>query len=473
MGNYFDYVIWRGDLPFSASPLNEVDITIFAMSPLVDLSHCLEKNEVKPLHQAYDDYEKNGGNTDLPLGLIIPNDIIKLFGMMARSTRFKDIMMGNYERRLDVHHVSQFAAHTVDLAGVRLICFSGTDDTTVGWEENFNMMIKHRIPAQQLAVKYLQTHLLDDRPNILVGHSKGGNLAMYSFVHSSKEVRDKIEKVYNLDGPGTMFEKWDEKVCEKIIEIIPQDSTIGRLFNHYGKIKVVKSTNAGLNQHDSFSWEIKGSSYVETEQTAQCKVVTKAIKDTIDSMTEDERKIFVDVISRMFQNAEANTLTELDKKKSALIKSFLAENPDNRKFLTKIMLKLFAIKEVRDTVWQGIRENQRNVEAVRKEKALTSKSIAQTQSKAKAEEKKKADAEKKRIEAEKKAQLEKLRKDQQAQIERLKKEQKAQMEQIKKEQKAQLDQVKQAKKATNEVASEDNQTESSSQDDSSAETKPV
>ena len=36
MANMFDYLAWRGDLPFSASPFCEVDNLILAMLSFID-----------------------------------------------------------------------------------------------------------------------------------------------------------------------------------------------------------------------------------------------------------------------------------------------------------------------------------------------------------------------------------------------------------------------------------------------------
>ena len=372
MSNYIDYVKWRGDLTFDRVKMNEVDITMFSMFPLIDLSCALSAGEAQSLKEVYDEYVNKGKRKE-SLGLIIPDEVVDLLEVCANSERFSNIIFKDYVRNIDKYNVSQFAALTVESDDVRIIAFSGTDDTVVGWEENFTMMTRRAIPAQSLAINYVESKVKSDKTNYVIGHSKGGNLAMYSYVHSSQEIKALIKKVYSLDGPGTMFEDWSDKTDGKIIEIVPQDATIGRIFNHYGKVKVVRSMHVGINQHDAFSWLVDKDGYVEDKQTNACKIVESTMRGIICSLDEEQRLSFVDSITRILRYAQAHTLTELDKNKSSLLKGYLNENPANRKFFNQIMLKLFAVKEVRLAVWLGIRENQQRYE---KQKRLAQKEEA-------------------------------------------------------------------------------------------------
>lgn len=371
MSNYIDYVKWRGDLTFDQVEMNEVDITMFSMFPLIDLSSALSVDEVETLKDVYEEYV-NSGKRKESLGLIIPDEVVDLLEVCAKSERFSSVIFKDYVRNIDKYNVSQFAALTAETDKVRIIAFSGTDDTVVGWEENFTMMTRRSIPAQRLALHYVESKIKDDKINYVIGHSKGGNLAMYSYVHSPKRIRDLIKRVYSLDGPGTMFEDWSEKTDGKIVEIVPQDATIGRIFNHYGTIKVVHSTHVGINQHDAFSWSVNKDGYVEDKQTCACETVENTMREIIVSLDDEQRLMFVDSITRILRYAQAHTLTELDKNKSSLLKAYLAENPNKRKFFTQVMLKLFAVKEVRLAIWMGIRENQRRFE---KEKRLAQRLI--------------------------------------------------------------------------------------------------
>ena len=98
----------------------------------------------------------------------------------------------------------QFAAVTAELpGGVHYVIFRGTDNTIVGWREDFNMAFERPIPAQLAAVRYLnETAAALPGPLVLGGHSKGGNLAVYAASHADAAVQARIRAVYSFDGPG-------------------------------------------------------------------------------------------------------------------------------------------------------------------------------------------------------------------------------------------------------------------------------
>ena len=54
-----------------------------------------------------------------------------------------------------------------------VLVFRGTDDSIVGWKEDFHMTYMAQIPAQKMAARYLQKALENLPGNfILTGHSK-------------------------------------------------------------------------------------------------------------------------------------------------------------------------------------------------------------------------------------------------------------------------------------------------------------
>ena len=63
-----------------------------------------------------------------------------------------------------------------------LIVFRGTDDSIIGWKEDFHLTYMKEIPAQKHALRYLKNFFArhPKQKVILAGHSKGGNLAIYA-----------------------------------------------------------------------------------------------------------------------------------------------------------------------------------------------------------------------------------------------------------------------------------------------------
>jgi len=78
------------------------------------------------------------------------------------------------------------------------IAFRGTDDSIVAWKEDF-MMSFSVIPAQKFALDFLK-HVISRHPNtdfIVGGHSKGGNLAIYSCAMCDELFRDRCKQEEN------------------------------------------------------------------------------------------------------------------------------------------------------------------------------------------------------------------------------------------------------------------------------------
>ena len=189
---------------------------------------------------------------------------------MAESVRFGNCVIRNYVNEIVTEAEQQFSAVEIVLDdGTSYISFRGTDDTIIGWKEDFNLSTGV-VPAQKRAVEYMQR--ISDKASGMLrvgGHSKGGNLAIYGSV-MCKSVHDKILEIYSNDGPGFSkeFQESPEtaEMMPKIIRIIPEYSIIGTLLEHEKQPIIVASTSRGLLQHDGFSWEVQGHGSCQTRQ---------------------------------------------------------------------------------------------------------------------------------------------------------------------------------------------------------------
>ena len=361
MSNYFDYLSWRGDLSFEHDPLNEIDITSFALLVYLDFNDIVNEDEEITMAQAVERFILLGKKVE-PLGLIISSDYPRMFSRWAHSSRFGKVKIKHYVGDIDDKEIGQFSAVVFETEKERIICFSGTDDTIVGWKESLNLMVEEIIPAQKKAIEYLTAYALPDKINYVVGHSKGGNLAMYSYMHVSEETRKTIRHVYSLDGPGMMYEEWDKEDCKKITEIMSQDSIIGRLFRHFGKVKVVNSLAKGVNQHDPFTWQIVGKHFVTARQTEQSRQIQEAFDEILTSLSMEQRREFIRVFNEILRTTNVKTLTEAEKRKGKIFQNYLALKTPDRKIVYDFLKKFFAVKAIRTAFWDGVRENQKNVE---------------------------------------------------------------------------------------------------------------
>ena len=99
---------------------------------------------------------------------------------MVRSRRFARLNLSDYCSVLDKEVEKQFAAMIFSLPEMdyQQIVFRGTDDSVIGWKEDFQLTYSREIPAHRSAIAFLEKHLPNLSGHIAVsGHSKGGNLA--------------------------------------------------------------------------------------------------------------------------------------------------------------------------------------------------------------------------------------------------------------------------------------------------------
>lgn len=331
MANILDYIQWRGDLTFKQSAFNEIDNLILAYVALVDFTDivpgCDTPKKYITMAEAKEVFFEKGGY-DEELGLIIPKKVHDLFIMMADSTRFGNMKMSCYTNQVDEATQKQFAAITFDVGdGTKYVSYSGTDDTLVGWKEDFNMMFSERVPAQQDALDYLNNIISAYRNPLRVGgHSKGGNLAVYAAMNVGEKKQRRIIEVYSNDGPGFMPQSFNQagydNIKQRVKHIVPRSSIVGLLMENNGEYDVVASSRTGLMQHDALSWQLKGTKFEYLDDISKAsKHLDKSLKEWLESSTDEERRDFVDGLFAILTADGAKTLSELNANK---LKSLLA-----------------------------------------------------------------------------------------------------------------------------------------------------
>lgn len=354
MANIIDYLKWRGDIPFTQVSLNEIDSLILSRVSYFPFDNLIEENEQITITEAYNRFIQNEQK-----GRILQIDDLDLFPILAKSERFGELILTDYINKIDVEQEKQFSAITMLLPNKLIyVSYRGTDNTLIGWKEDFNMSFSSHVPSQKDSVKYLDEIVKKYSGNIIVGgHSKGGNLAVYASTFCDKKTKKRIVEVYNEDGPG--FD--DDIICtdqykeiiEKVHTYIPQSSVIGRLLNHEEAYTVVQSTANGIMQHDLYSWQVLGSKFVSLEEvTNGSEFVDQTIKGWVKSVSPEQRAQFIDILFEILNSTEAYTLTELSSKKfataRAILKKYQNIDDESKKLISKTLHALLSI--VKDNI---------------------------------------------------------------------------------------------------------------------------
>lgn len=353
MGNILDYIDWRGDLPFVDVPFCEVDALILSTVAYVELDRIVsdDPGEQIVLKDAFEEFHSYLHNPKYRnLGRIIPDEVLILFEKMSKCRRYASLRMSGYVNHVDEQSEEQFAAVLFqNETGEIFLVYRGTDDTIVGWKEDFNIAYMDVIPAQEEALKYLKRAALALKGGIyLMGHSKGGNLAIYSGTRCGKRIQKRIKGIYNMDGPGFSqeFLALDDYqvINEKTHWYLPYESMIGTLLYHGTNEYVVKSVTKGIMQHDPFSWELMGNRLLTEEKLSkESQLMHLAIDRCMKKLTIKQRAQFVSIIFDALEASKAKTLSEITAKNfKNIIDSVKNTDPESRKLLmemTRLVLK--------------------------------------------------------------------------------------------------------------------------------------
>ena len=336
-----DYLKWRNDVSLSVASFNDIDNVILSYISYMNFSELFPENnntysieeilEVFCEKYSLDEIRKNGQFTArAPL----------LLEQMVKGERFKGTRIGHYKDVFDEEEIKQFSAVTFFLPnGTNYIAFRGTDSTITGWKEDFMMSCMSETEGAKEALDYLNDiSKLIKGDFMLGGHSKGGNFAMYAAAFCNDEVKKRITKIYNNDGPGFREEIINteeyKQIVHKIYSIVPQTSIIGQLLSNNGKQKVVKSSANGIFQHDAMTWEVMRDEFVESKLDSLSNFVKIALGSWLEKTDDETRESLVTTVFALIEETKANTFKEfgvnLFKNAGIIIKS-LAKLPREKR----------------------------------------------------------------------------------------------------------------------------------------------
>lgn len=328
MGNIMDYISWRGDLSFEQSQFNEVDNLILACFSYVNLDgiSAVTKQKGIGLKKLTKEFMKLHTMKELEADKSFIRLAPFMMMEMAKSVRFGKCVVRNYVNDIVTEAEQQFAAMEIVLEdGTSYVSFRGTDDTIIGWKEDFNLSTGV-VPAQKRAIEYLQKISEHTDGMLRVGgHSKGGNLAIYGSV-MCKSAHEKILEIYSNDGPGFSreFQELPEtkEMMPKIIRIIPEYSIIGTLLEHEKEPVIVASSSKGLLQHDGFSWEVQGPALVRRDSLNKTALrFIEILHKWIDGMDMEQKRL---LIEDLFATLQASGYENLSEVQSGGLKSLVA-----------------------------------------------------------------------------------------------------------------------------------------------------
>ncbi len=343
MANFLTYLEWRGDLPFARDPINDIDLLIFSELSYADMDTLFGKDLTLTLQDMVQRYIDAGiDQTQLVY------DPKPLMLKAAECDRYRNVVISRYFNHVDKETDTQFSACTFQIGDSdAVIAYRGTDNTVVGWREDFNLSYDKETVSQAMAVRYLNYCEFDRL--WVCGHSKGGNLAMYAASFCLPAVREKVQSISSFDGPGflpSILETEEYKsILPKARLFLPDTAFFGLIMNQKAERTIVRSSEIGLSQHNPYSWKLRQNHF---ERTSRLNPLSKYLDEVLDSwlsgISMEERRSFIETIFKAIESTGATTFNEMRRKKfetiNAILKALQKTDSAEIKGLSDMLAKL-------------------------------------------------------------------------------------------------------------------------------------
>lgn len=350
MNSLEEYIYWRGDLSFTQDPFNEIDGLILSELSYIDYLS-LSSPIPKTINEAASIWSKTSVRDLVHKDEIVRSLAYNLLLHAGQSKRFGSLTLEDFVYEVSIQDNSQFGAlKYLDKDRELFIAFQGTDLHVVGWKEDFALSYLPMIPSQEKAREYLFYHLQGlEEPIYIGGHSKGGNLAIYSAIFQEESLQDKIKGIYNYDGPGFNSQILEEpgylRISSKIHTYLPEDSLVGLLLHRLEEEIVIGASCKGLKQHLGYYWKLEKNFFQRAKLSKDAKKFALVLDRTLDQLDDTQRKKLTDAVFSLFgEDMENNLLIgttsyNLRKFQQALYQ-LTKLSPESKKLLLDVVVSL-------------------------------------------------------------------------------------------------------------------------------------
>ena len=364
MKNMLDYIKEFGHVSFEERAFSEIDALVLTELEYLPLEKVVPSDEngenfvtVKEIAEYMQEHKQELFDEN---PMMITEERHEVSQVIADAPRFQSLKFFGVVSVWDKDTTKQFAAITVEVEpSVRLVIFRGTDDTLIGWKEDFLMTYSPLVAAQTDAKEYLAKQAsLWDGDLMISGHSKGGNLAIYAAATQVEDVQLRIVDIFCFDSPGLYRSVLETKGYQNIVPLamryIPQDSLVGLMLESEVPYVIVKSNATGAMQHSAMTWEIEDGQFIKMEKlTKNSQLNDQTFKKWTESVSDEELELFWNVFFELLFSVGIDTVNDLYGQFMHYVQEFLkaAGNMDEekRELLTRIALLLVS---TRFEVWK-------------------------------------------------------------------------------------------------------------------------
>ena len=364
MKNMLDYIKEFGHVSFEERAFSEIDALVLTELEYLPLEKVVPSDvngehfaTVKDIAEYMKEHKQELFDEN---PMMITQERHEVSQVIADAPRFQSLKFFGVVSEWDKDTTKQFAAVTVEVEpSVRLVVFRGTDETLIGWKEDFLMTYSPLVAAQTDAKEYLAKQAsLFDGDLMVSGHSKGGNLAIYAAATQEEDVQLRIVDIFCFDSPGLYRSVLETKGYQNIVPLamryIPQDSLVGLMLESEVPYVIVKSNATGAMQHSAMTWEIEDGQFIKMEKlTKNSQLNDQTFKKWTESVSDEELELFWNVFFELLFSVGIDTVNDLYGQFMHYVQEFLKAAGDmdeeKRELLTRIALLLVS---TRFEVWK-------------------------------------------------------------------------------------------------------------------------
>ena len=365
MSTIFDYLDYVAYDSIYDRPFKELDILALTELTYLPFDRIVPQGDTTNIEVRLSDAAEL---VDRTTDFIVTDQHLQLVDVLATSKRFKNLKLLNYVDEYDPDVQKQFAAMTYRLTmDVYLVVFRGTDDTLIGWKEDFHMTYMDHVPSQRRAASYLQ-HVMNEFPKgrfMVAGHSKGGNLAAYACSYLPDHLIERVDAIYCYDAPGLnkaiIETEGYQRIAHLVHRFVPQGSIVGMMLEVPEPATIVKSRAfGGFAQHDAFTWMVEKDGFVTLDQTSPDSQQTdETLKQWVRETSADERKKFFDTFFGIFLDAGITSINDLMNLKNFSKLKDIFQNaqdldPTEREMLERLAKQLIDTRVQAWKKWQTV-----------------------------------------------------------------------------------------------------------------------
>lgn len=339
MFTIYDYLDYYKNCSFEEVEFNQMDAMLFACLVYLPIKSFSENKSYKDfVSYAYTFYKDDYSGVMKPASFALLNKI-------KTSKRYENIIISNFKNVRN--NDTQFGAMSVRFNDNLLIAFKGSDSSLISWIENLRLNYQYPTYTQSKGIKYAKDNILDSDKNVyLVGHSKGGNLAMCAGMEIPSGLRDKVKVIYNFDGPGFLKKEYEKKfnlIKEKVVNIVPTGSVVGMcLYND--NFKSVKSKDLAFGEHYPVGWGVFGEFFVKTSLSRVSKQIHEMTTTNLDAV---DKKQLGETIEELCKGLGVDYDSDFHLSMSEIweiIRNMKGIDPKVYKYLTSVMQTLMKVK---------------------------------------------------------------------------------------------------------------------------------